>query len=178
MKLNFNKSGFSLIEILVVIVILGVLGTVATQSLFSLLRGAAKTEVVKEVKQNGDYALSVMEVKLRNSTITDSDCTAAVSGATSLTLTDPGFPAFSFRCVVDGSTNRISQFISGQDQYLTNTSVTLPTCMTTDISFTCINTAGVKNILIKFTLTQAQAGAQGAESASQVFQTQVTLRNK
>ncbi len=171
----YKESGFTLIEILVTIILFGILGTIATQSLFSLLRGASKSEAVKEVKQNGDYALSFMEIKIRNGTIDDVNCTGVT---TSLTINNPNSspaPTTTFDCFTDGSVNRLRQDSS---DYLTNTSVTLDDCSNTNISFICADTNGVKNVLIKFTLRRMGDSLGEAESAAQTFQTQVTLRNK
>lgn len=167
-----SNSGFSLIELLVAIVVFGLLGIIASQTLFTLLQGASKTEVVKEVKQNGDYALSVMEIKIRGGTVA-STCNG--TSATSLTITNPDQTTNVFSCFNHEQVNKIRQ---NDGNYLTNTSVSLPSCTTTDIAFTCTDTNGVKSILIKFNLRQAQTNPAAAAASTQTFQTQVTLRNK
>lgn len=180
MKKQFNKvnDGFTLMEVLVTILIIGTLGVVASSILFSLLRGAAKTETLKEVKQNGDYALSVMEVKIRNarSVVSPSPCTGAQ--LTSVTILNPDATQSTFQC----TNGRIEEAIVGGaspvTRQLTSTSVAIPTCDVANISFTCSSspTTGKNAVLIKFTLKQASA-VTTAEGASVSFETQVTLRN-
>lgn len=178
-----HKLGFTLMEIMVTIVILGGLGVVASSSLFSLLRGASKTELVKEIKQNGDYALSVMEIKIRNAHDIVSTCDG--SAATSLTIINQDIDRTQteFAC----NNGRISQRDLGAPgaspspttEYLTNSSVAIPACTTANFSFTCATSTvtGSKNVIFKFTLTQ-NATVGPAEAVSQTFQIQVTLRNK
>lgn len=61
-----KKTGFTLIELLVVIGIMAVVGGVGTDLFVSILKGANKANVINEVKQNGNYALDIMERNIRN----------------------------------------------------------------------------------------------------------------
>lgn len=65
--MNKKETGFTLVELLVVISVLGIMAVMALQIFLSLIRSSTKTEVLGRVKQNGDYALSVMERMIRNS---------------------------------------------------------------------------------------------------------------
>jgi len=60
------KSGFTLIETLVVIGILAIIVVVGSSSFFSILKGSTKTKTATLVKQNGDYAMNVMTRMIRN----------------------------------------------------------------------------------------------------------------
>ncbi len=171
-------------ELLIVVVIFGIMGLIASNSLFSLLRGASKAEVVKEVKQNGDYALSVMELKIRNSLIVESVTPCDSTPRTSLTILNPDNTQTQFACVYESATSlkRLQQ-IDTATNYLTNSLVTVRTattpnaCETSQVSFNCTTLpSGYNTVLINFTLTQAAVSPNAAESASQTFQTQVTLR--
>lgn len=60
-------NGFTLIELLVVIVVLSFVGAIVVAILVSTLRGSQKTNVITEVRQNGNYAISIMARMIRNS---------------------------------------------------------------------------------------------------------------
>ena len=67
--------GFSLIELLVVITLVGIIGIIISQMFIINVRTQGKSEVIKEVKQNGDFVMSVMESMIRNSAnVAVSDC--------------------------------------------------------------------------------------------------------
>lgn len=177
-----SQFGFTLIEILLTVLLFGTLGTIATYTLSSLLRGASKTEFVKEVKQNGDYALSVMEVKLRNAGDISSTCTGVSS--TSVQIDNPDTTTRTiFSCVTNSGTRRIQEEVQDltgttlSTNYLTNTSISTPNSCA-DVSFTCSQSAatGKKNIAVSFTLTQSGVLSE-AERVLQTFQLQVSLRN-
>ena len=170
-------------EIMVTIVILGGIGVVATSSLFSLLRGASKTEYLKEVKQNGDYALSVMEIKIRNAQDIASVCLGVPATNIIIVNQDGNRTQTEFTCdngsIMVRDVGALLPSPSPQVAYLTNNSVKLTACDTTNISFNCTQSSvtGLKSVMVKFTISQTTA-LPAAESTSQTFQTQVTLRNK
>lgn len=177
------SSGFTLIETLVTVLIFAVLATLATVSLYSLLRGAAKAERIKELKQNGDYALSVMELKIRNSQIDSANCTGVAATSLTIQMPDSIQTQVEYACNANqirerqvGSTPPQS---SPQPSYLTNTNVAVPSCTTADFSITCtIETTGQKTVSISYRLTQADDTLPFSEAVSERFQTLVTLRNK
>lgn len=187
MKRKSCRNGFTLIEILVTIVIIGVIGTIATQSLFSLLRGASKVEIVKELKQSGDYVISTLQVDIRNAkdvAVFDASCSimvgvngceTSVSHGACLRITNINGSYGYYGCLANGGINRLTR---GGTDYLTNSSVAVTDCANV---FVCSNdSAGqvAKVININFTLQQSQATANAAESATQTFDTQIVLRNK
>lgn len=59
-------AGFTLIEILVSVTLIGIIGAISSQVFISGFKSQYKSEIIKEVKQNGDYALSVIERMVRN----------------------------------------------------------------------------------------------------------------
>src|SRR3989304_2065390 len=91
MKLERN-SGFSMIEILVVILVFATLAVLATDSLLLSLRGSRKSESTVSVRENLNYALSIIERQLHNA--------ESVSCPSSTTISyDDGLPpADNFTC--------------------------------------------------------------------------------
>ena len=179
MKISNNNHGFTLIETLVAIVIIGILGSSASVTLFSLLRGASKADIIKEVKQNGDYAITVMEIKIRNSQNVPI-CTGVASNQ--LTITNIDNTTSVFQC--DATTNVLKEVINGTTtKVLTSATVSIPAsptpCDTSNVSFTCTPTStGAKIVSIVFNLSQSSSNATVAETSSQNFRTRINLRNK
>jgi len=60
-----NKSGFTLIEILIVVSIMAVLGVIFTNVLTQTLRGQNKVRVLNQVKQNGQVVLDKLTQEIR-----------------------------------------------------------------------------------------------------------------
>lgn len=197
MKRKSSRNGFTLMEILVTLVIVGVIGTIASQSLFSLLRGASKVEIIKELKQSGDFALSTMSVDIRNakdialldvSTLPCDDTNTTVlgcaSGGTSgqclrITNITGSYSYYGCSAYVDPVFGNINRLTKGGTNYLTNDKVNVSSSCST--AFTCTDANpgnSPKLVNIRFTLVQSQTGANAAESASQTFDTEVSLRNK
>jgi prepilin-type N-terminal cleavage/methylation domain-containing protein len=65
-KIKKDNHGFSLIELLIVIVIFSLLAVLATQMIFLTVRSSNKSKSLVEIRNNIDYAISVMERHLRN----------------------------------------------------------------------------------------------------------------
>lgn len=60
-----GKSGFTLMEMIVVLGSFAILAIISTATLFITLNNMAKARVTREVRRNGDSALQVMERQLR-----------------------------------------------------------------------------------------------------------------
>jgi len=160
-----NPKGFTLIEILVVIGILAIVALIGTNMFFTILKGSAKTRILAEVKQNGNYALNVMERMIRNGKITSS-CGPNMS---SIKILSADGEETEFACEADK--------ISSNSASLTSSKVK-PVSGTCD--FDCYEgEEGVSpdEVIIKFDLTQAETAARLEEQATVSFQTSVTLRN-
>jgi prepilin-type N-terminal cleavage/methylation domain-containing protein len=61
------ERGYTLLELAVATVILGIVVVTAVSLFFSSIRGGGRVEVGSLVKQNGEFALNVMEQLIRNS---------------------------------------------------------------------------------------------------------------
>lgn len=60
-----SRSGFTMVEILVVIAILGIMGVVVTDIFIRNLRGNEKARVIASIKQNGQAVLERIDKKVR-----------------------------------------------------------------------------------------------------------------
>lgn len=177
-----RRGGFTVIEVLVASVLTAVIMSVAGSSFFYLLRGASKAELVKEVKQNGDYALSVLGIKIRNARDVTSACSTGGTNANTIQITNPDRSTSLFDCQTTGSISRFRERITptsgpASTNYLTNPSVTLQGgCSTT--FFTCRTLADGKSkvVSISYTLT-GSVSAPASEAYTQNFSTQISLRN-
>lgn len=163
-----RKTGFTLIEILIVLGIFGVIAIIGVNMFFAILKGSAKTRILTEVKQNGNYALGVMERMVRNARNLESYT------GNSITIVNLDGGKTTFACG-DSDGNGIND-IASNEASLINDQVAVENC---DNVFS-VNPGelGIQpdEVAIDFTLTQAGEG-RGEEKASIDFKTTVTLRN-
>lgn len=171
-----NSSGFTLIEVLVVITILSIIGGVFTLSIVSFTTSRNKSSVLSEVKQNGDYALSLMEQNIRNSAPPLS-CNSPSNDRVIL-KSDTGSTQV-IACVEVGTSNsRITIGPVGSETTnptLVSRSIRVPTC-----SFTCQtgSTVAADGVAISFSLSANSASAQVSQRSQETFSTTVYLRNR
>ncbi len=168
-----KKTGFTLIEILVTVGILGMIAVIGSGMFFSILRGSTKTKTLQLVKQNGDYAISVMERMIRNAKSVN-------GGGSSIAIVNPDGKTTTFNCCGSGSNLMIasqSGTLSCEEARLTSSEVKVDIC-----SFEVTSgEPGVRPAVVKINFTLSQAppagGARPEEQASINFQTTVSLRN-
>lgn len=177
-------KGFSLIEVLIAVTILGGISIVLSQSFFALSRANTKAELIKDMKQSGDFSIRVMEQMIRSNISVTSSCTTAGDTTNSLTITNPDGNQTTFGCVWD-ATNRVTRLASTSGaltSYLSSTNTTLGGANCTDnamsLDFTCTSfPSQPSSIKVSFTLSQAGVPADRFERASVSFQTTVNVRN-
>lgn len=168
------RKGFTLMEILVSVGILVILAVVGSNLFFSLMKGAAKTKILSLVKQEGNYALLVMERTIRNAGSLE-EC-----GSDYITVQSPNDELTTFHfcgnpdfLIASKSGNRDS--MTCEAARLTSDRVKLVSS-----SLTCtppISEFDSWTVEIKYTLGQAAAILRPEEQASVDFQTTVSLRN-
>lgn len=171
------KRGFTLIEVLVSVGIIAMIGIVLAQGFFAMVRTNTKTELIKDVKQNGDFALDVMSRMIRNAASVTTSC--ATGGTTTPTLTILNADSFTttFGCNVDGTTPRIASTSAGKTDYLTSRNVSLGTNCTNALTFVCYQLPGEKTgVKITFTLGAVGNPQSQFEKASSSFQMSVVTR--
>jgi prepilin-type N-terminal cleavage/methylation domain-containing protein len=177
MERKHTTRAFTLIEMLVSVSIVGILSLLIVQSFFTSLRSNSKTELMKDMKQNGDYAMQTMTRIIQNS---DSVVTCSPNS-----LVTRGFDAklTTLAAFDDGSgVCRIASSSSVTQYTLTSSNVTVDThgfgCDTA-INFTCENVGGsIAKVNISFDLVQKGAPADAIDKASQIFSSSVVVRNR
>lgn len=184
---NITKEGFTLVEIMIVVALIATLMTIASTTFFNLMQGANKTEIIKEVKENGDYAISVLQLKIRNARDVTSTCATTVgTESNSLSIENPDGSTSTFQCIQNGTAYVLQEIIipspspTPQITFITNPSVTIvPDCSSVTI-FTCKTglDGKSKQVSITFSLAQANVSVGQSEKSTQNFSTQVSVRNK
>jgi len=177
-KQNRKSAGFSLIEILVVMGLLAIAVVIGTSLFFTTFRSSAKTKALTIVKQNGDYALSVMERLIRDSeeVIVNGDGDICESGMNKIKIKRMDGSEIEFECLDEGTATGYIASTSAVRARLISEEVKLDSC-----SFDCsqkdLNPFNPQSVVINFTLSQANEAARVEEQASVDFQTSVTTRN-
>lgn len=171
MKSIKTQKGLSLIEVLVAISIFAILGVVVTNSLVLTLQGTRKSESQIRVRENLNYAITVIERNLRNANkITDCPFTAA----SAINYKDQYEADAHFACFNLGSPlGHIASGPANVNLRLTPEAVTVTSC-----SFKCEYPAGVtKPAMITVDLTAKDASASGKIGATVTTQSIIYLRN-
>jgi prepilin-type N-terminal cleavage/methylation domain-containing protein len=158
-----NQKGFSLVELLVVLGIVVTVGALVANLFLANLRTAAKTKALTEIKQNGDYALAVLERMIRNSKEVQSGCPGI---GPSLTILNQDDNSSTFLC----ESTRIA---SGGAALISN-NFEIVGC---DSAFDCDKPEGRPAVVtISFSLKQ-KGSSLGQEFTAEVpFQTTVSTR--
>ncbi len=153
-------SGFTLIEMLVVLTIFALVMVTISGIFLASLRASFKSESIKEVKQNGNYALSVITRALK-----DASELTSCTGTSRVDYKDADKNPAYFECV----NNTIA---SGSATIrLTSNSVSVSPC-----SFVCVSGNGQSpTVNIDYTVARTGTG-NTSETATIKFKTQVTLR--
>jgi len=175
---NYKKTrgGYTLIEVLVSISVFTVICTIILSILSISFRGSKKSELLNNLKQNGNTALTQMVKTIRYAKSLDSplSCTPAVTTSfiKITSLTDGGQTTYS--CPAGNSTTITSSSAALSVPLVDVTSVTVSAC-----SFTCIqnNSHGFPSITINFTLNSKNANSLVETTGSIPFNTSVSMRN-
>ena len=171
-----RTNGFTLIETLVVIFLMGIILVGGGGLFFNIMKGASKVEVGKEIKQNGDYAMAIMERMIKNSR----GVTVCPSSNDSLTIKniDNGLTTFFLEDLEDNDKIASS---GGTILYLTGDNVTV-----SSLTFICIHEPptsllpeDIRRVEISFSLIPKGSSPEAPpETYAEInFQTSVSLRN-
>jgi prepilin-type N-terminal cleavage/methylation domain-containing protein len=166
---NVRNGGFSLIEMLVVIIVFSILAILATQSLATSLRGTRKSESIGHVRENIEYAMSIMERSLR--TASELDCTP--SSSSEIVYRTFSNVEASFECT---GTN-IASSSGGITKNLINAvDVNIVGCGT-ETTFTCNRGSGGNPDSVVIRVTAEEKDNTDIESAKYTSETRILLRN-
>ncbi len=179
MKGNCTRNGFTFVEILVVVGVVSIISVVIAQSFFVTTRSNVKTEVIKDVKQSGLFATTIMEQMIRNAQSVDETCAEEGTELRELTITNADGQTTTFGCHEDIGVMRIASSSSGTRHYLTSSAVTLGgiDCSSSTLRFVCRSSSyRPTSVTISFRLTQAGVSPDLFEQADTEFQTSVSLR--
>lgn len=162
------------------IAILAIISVVLSQVFITTVRTNTKTELLKDIKQSGDFAMETMVRMIQNAREVTSSCSISGTALTSVSLINEDFGETSFSCLYDGTSTRIASVSANGTAYLSSDNVTLggSSCGESTLAFTCYGSAGIPtSITISFTLAQGGVAAHAFEQTSESFQTSATMRN-
>ena len=161
------QKGYSLIEVLVVISIFAVLGAIAAQSIAYSLRNSRKANSVIQGRQNLEYAVSIIERRLRNA----QDITSCLPNAAAIAYTDENGQPAAFACQDVGIPGSIGGVTSDSER-LTSSNVDITSC-----SFNCtVNGVGIPPT-VTVSLEAHDAATTGIEGSTYSITSDILLRN-
>lgn len=189
--MKLKKNGFTLLELIVVAGIFSAITFIIAQVFFTTMRSNKKTEVYRDIKQNGDQVMDTMVRLLQNSiAVTASSCPTSSEPASMVdSLILEGADGYETTLFCDASVGdyaRIASSSSTQTIFLTNENVSLydtvtstRACTNHALTFQCTSAGEVPaSIHIRYTLIQRPESSSSYEKAQATFETTVTLRNK
>jgi prepilin-type N-terminal cleavage/methylation domain-containing protein len=176
---TIRRNGFSLVEIIVSTGIIAIISITVAQAMFTSLRSNTKTELLKDIKQNGDFAMDVMTRLIQNARGITSPCTPAGATGPTLSIINTDGLLTSFGCSIDGAVFRIASVSGVQTDYLTSNNLTITgvNCAASSLTFTCTSVVDAPSrVQITFTLAQRGTPFEQYEQSSATFQTSVNER--
>jgi prepilin-type N-terminal cleavage/methylation domain-containing protein len=170
-----NNKGFTLMEILVSVGILSIVATLLAQVLFTTVHVNKKTEILSNIKQDGNFALDVIGRMVRSAKSID------VCANNDLEIRNPDNNVTTITCFSDGKAARVASVSGSGTVYLTGSTVTLDpggtdVCANSYIQVSC--PPGIlKQVTISFTLGPVGSSGTVYESGSAAFSDTFRMRN-
>lgn len=163
-----KKKGFTLVEIMVVVSLFALVFAIASGMFFSLVKNANKVKTLNQVKQNGSYALAVMERMIRNAR-------QATAGTNAVIIVNPDGGQTTFACTPLGGDPVIASSSGTNNFSLIGSEVKTSAC---SINVT-LGKPGVRPAVVEisFTLVPTDVNLRVEERVSIDFRTTVALRN-
>ncbi|MBI4137140.1 prepilin-type N-terminal cleavage/methylation domain-containing protein [Candidatus Roizmanbacteria bacterium] len=164
---HYSKAGLTLIEALIAIAIFAIFALLINSIFINVLRGATKQESLKEVKQNGDAAMTNMTNRIRAAA--DLSTCPASADTIRIVNTDGTFTQLGM------VGNRIAAVTGAETEFLTNSFVRV-----VSVTITCDDTRLNPYITINFVvehINNVNQPLRAEEHARMTFVTGVGLRN-
>jgi len=183
----FNSEGYTLIELLAVIAIVVVVGVIVAGILISSLRGGSKSNVIDNVRQNGNVAITQMSKMLIYAQSFNGMSADGISYTTNCIQDIPPSPSPT-PAPISYSYIKITSFDGGQTIFSCSNStiasngaslIDASTVSLVSCSFACTqnNFGQVPTIEINFILSANTTSSFAEKQATIPFSTSVTLRN-
>ena len=164
MAVKTKNFGFTLIEMLIVIMVLGLVSVIGSNLFIGTLLGSSKAEILKEVRQNGEYALGIMEEMIKYCANVK-DCES-----NSITIKVGNDQAVTFKVLDDAGVARIAS----NSSYLTSNKVKV---VNFSVSCGTLVPGRPASVVINYSVEQKELTARPENKASMQFYTIVTTRN-
>ena len=160
-----NLKGMSLVEILIVISVFAVLGILTTRAIVTTLKGARKSESQIQVKENINYAFSVMERNLRSS---ESILPCPNPDTTTISYTSLEGEISTFSCILTSDTG----YIASGSARLTSTDIVVTSC-----SISCVQEESNYPPIVSIAVTATDINSTGSEAGKVTIETEIVGRN-
>lgn len=161
LKVNKANKGISLVEILIVIAIFAVLAVITTRSIVITLKGARKSDSQIKVRENLNYAVSVMERQIRSAQEISPCPNSNHSTISYLSLEG-----------ISSSFNCGSGYISSGSARLTSTDVSIDSC-----SMVCEKESENYPSKVSISISASDANLSGTDKGSVIIETEIVGRN-
>lgn len=179
-QLNF---GFTLVELLVVVALVSIIGTITTQVFVLGFRSQTKAEVLKEVKQSGDFAIAVIESMVRNAADIPLDQSSCNTNMSKLTILNQDGLTTTFDCTGTSIASVSGFFVPAAQPTPTGVPLIGSKVTVTNCNFRVVcpdPPLSPKYVYVSFTLNQATGALVTPipeNRASLDYQTTISLRN-
>ncbi len=175
-----KQQGFTLLESLISIGVIAVVSTLIAQAFFATTRTNTKTELQKDIKQNGEYAMQVMSRMIQNALKIETACSPSGTATRSLSIRTQHNTTTTFECAMSEGETRIASSGATGTFYLTSANVSLggDTCDASSLQFICTTLPDEPTkVQISFRLSQKGTPTDQFEQTSISFQSSVAPRN-
>lgn len=190
-KIKIIEKGFTLVELLASIVVLVAVGSIIAGIITSSLRGANKTNVVENLRENGNYAISqisrTIEYAQTLNGFSDNGTDYATSCPFSASLTPTPAPAETpYRFVkVTSFNNNVTEYSCSASMPVTITAngaslIDMSSITLTDCVIACVQTRATDIPIIKIGFKLGPKNPTGVVETSSppiLFETSITIRN-
>lgn len=160
-----NISGMSLVEILITISVFAILGILTTRAVITTLKGARKSDSQTTVKENINYAFSIMERQIRSAE-NISPCPNPDTTTISYTSLEGELSTFSCNLTAD------TGYIASGSARLTSTDVVVTSC-----SISCVQEKSNYPPTVSISISAIGANSSGSEAGAVTMKTEIVGRN-